>query len=268
MIKPKILYATQDMMPYVDETEIGLITRYLAPKIQRLGYEIRLFMPCFGTINTRREQVHEVQRLGGANFVIGSDVYTLNIKAASIATAKMQIYFTNNDDLFKRRFKTRDANGTLFADNHKRMVFYARTTLATIERQLWQPVIVHCHGWFSMLVPLYLRKVLRKEEYFSKVKIVVSVYDDAFEEVFADNFAQQISIKGLRARDMEILQPPNYVNLMKLAIANADGVIIASPNIHPELQAYIAKRKLPTLQYQPPDNQAQAYASFYGSLLA
>jgi starch synthase len=268
MIKPKILYVCQEVMPYVDETEMGRTIRFLSPKIQHNGYEIRLFMPCWGTINCRRMQLHEVIRLGGTNFIIGGDAYPLVIKAASIATAKMQIYFTDNEDLFKRKFQNLDADGMPFADTANRMSFFARATLTTIQKQLWQPAIVHCHGWFAALLPLYLKKVtMRKDAFFEKAKIVVSLYDEAFDGELATNFAQQISITGIRSRDIEVLQTANYVNLMKLAIANADGVIAGSGTIHPELEQFIAKRRVPLLAYDA-ENQDKAYAAFYKNILA
>ena len=252
----------------MEETEAARAVRFLPQLMQEAGYEFRLFMPCFGMVNARRFQLHEVIRLGGTNIKIGSELYPLTIKAASIQSARIQIYFVNNEECFKRRFEDRDENGVFYADNHTRMVFFARGTLHTIKKQIWQPVVVHCHGWFSMLLPLYIKKAMRKDPFFENIKVVVSLYDECFEEEFPPDFAKQILITGVRSRDVELLAPPNYVNLMKVAIANADGVVAGSANIHPQLQEFMAKRRTITLPYcQQPDLQAKEYAAFYEKII-
>jgi starch synthase len=267
MIKPRILFATQAIMPYSSESEIAHVSRYLPQQIQDMGYEFRLFMPCFGNINARRHQLHEVIRLGGTNFYIGGDAYPLIIKAASITTARIQIYFTDNEDCFKHKDAERDQEGVFYPDNDKRMILFALGTLHTIKKQLWQPLIVHCHGWFSMLLPLYLKKVLRKDPFFGNIKIVVSLYDDVFEEEFGPDFIKHASITGIRSRDLELMQQPNCTNLMKLAIANADGVIVVGEKTSLEVLEYITKRKKPILRIKNSELNPKMYANFYANLI-
>jgi starch synthase len=268
MPKAKILHVSQELMPYTDETEIARVSRLMPQQLQEAGYDVRLFMPCFGNINVRKHQLHEVIRLGGTNVKINGNPYPLNIRAGCIPNAKMQCYFIDNEECFKRKFQVRDAQNTFFADNHRRMIFFARGTLHTVKKQIWQPAVVHCHGWFAALAPLYLKKLLRKDPFFENIKVVVSIYDDSFAEEFSPDFAKQVLVTGLRARDVEALTQPNYVNLMKLAIANADGVIQGSTAINEELQRFVAKRRIPMLPYVELDNQGIAYATFYEDLMA
>ncbi|GHU97070.1 glycogen synthase [Bacteroidia bacterium] len=238
--------------------------------MQKEGYETRLFMPCFGTINTRRHQLHEVIRLSGTTFMINDGYYPLSLKVTSIPSIRMQIYFIDNEDYFKRKFQTHDANGALWGDNHERMVFFTRGTLETSKRLCWQPNLVHCHGWFSMLTPLFVKKAYHRDAMFSNAKVVLSVYDQGFEGALNANFSQIASLDGVSPKDVALLKEPTYVNLIKFAIAHADGVIIGSPKIHPELVKHLKDLKalkFPVLPYQEPHQQVKAYATFYNKIL-
>lgn len=250
-------------MPYVKETEISRISRTLPQGIRQEGFDSRVFMPCYGNISMWRYQLHEVIRLGGTNFSIGDGFYPLIIKVASITSARMQVYFIENEDCFQRRYQTLDEHGNLFDDNHRRMIFFTRGTITSIKKLLWQPRVVHCHGWFTMLMPMYIKKALAKDPFFAKARVVVSVYDETFKGELNPALAQNVVVPGIRAQDTALLQRPNYVNLMKHAISYADGVIIGSEKINPELMEYIETIKAPVLPYQTPEQQTKAYAAFY-----
>ena len=66
----KILFITQEMVPFVPESPKALMGRYLPQAIQDRKHEIRTFTPKWGIINERRNQLHEVIRLSGMNLII------------------------------------------------------------------------------------------------------------------------------------------------------------------------------------------------------
>ncbi|GHT68055.1 glycogen synthase [Bacteroidia bacterium] len=267
MLKPKILYVSQEIFPYAEETEISQISRFLPERMKAVGYEVRLFMPCYGTINTRRFQLHEVIRLVGTNFTIGESFLPIVIRVASIPSAKMQIYFIDNEECFKRKFQMQDEHDALFADNHKRMIVFARGTLKAIKDLIWQPALIHCHGWFSALTPLYIKKAFCHDPFFAATKIVVSIYDENFSEELSADAAKHAIITGIKAKDTELLKHSSYVNLMKFAIANADGVIVGSKKIHPDLVKHLKTLKIPVLPYQNEEQRVKAYSTFYNKIL-
>jgi starch synthase len=175
MSKHKILYICQQIMPYLPENEESKLCRELSQVMQERGNEIRTFMPRYGCVNERRNQLHEVIRLSGMNLIIDDNDHQLIIKVASIPSARIQIYFIDNEDFFSRRATVRDEAGVEFEDNDERMVFFARGVLETVKKLRWTPDIVHCHGWFSTVAPLYLRKVFNNDPIFRDVKIVSSL---------------------------------------------------------------------------------------------
>src|SRR5512145_391352 len=176
MEKNRVLFVAQEITPYLPESHMGLIGRHLPQGIQEKGREIRTFMPRFGSINERRNQLHEVIRLSGMNLIIDDNDHPLIIKVASIQQARMQIYFIDNEDYFSRKSIVADANGKEFEDNDERAVFYARGVLETVKKLRWAPDLVHCHGWMSSLVPVYLRSIYHDDPLFHNYKIVYSVY--------------------------------------------------------------------------------------------
>lgn len=267
MEKTKVLFVHQEITPYLDENPISLIGRNLPEGIQLKGKEIRIFMPRFGNINERRNQLHEVIRLSGMNLIINDTDHPLIIKVASIQKARMQIYFIDNDDFFTRRKSTiTDKDGVFFEDNDDRTVFFSRGVIETIRKLNWSPDIIHCHGWMSALIPIYIKKVFRDNPLFNESKIVYSLYDDDFAGLFRDGFDKKMKLQNIAPEDIEFLKDASYVNLMKTALDFSDGIIIGSEKINPELEDYARSLNIPLLEYQSPENYVDAYNDFYDNL--
>lgn len=228
-------------------------------------------MPRYGCINERRNQLHEVIRLSGMNIVINDIDRPLIIKVSSISSARMQVYFIDNEDYFHRKSIYTDADGKFMPDNDERAAFFARGILETVKKLRWNPSIIHCQGWISNLLPLYLKKTYKDDPIFTNSKVVLSLYDEYSGIRFSDEMKTKIMMHGLRSKDIENIFDPTGINLAKLAIQYSDGIIMGSPSIDPELTSYIAKHKLPVLNYTEIDHPAstyiQKYNSFYDQIL-
>ena len=184
----RVLFVNSEITPYLPETPISLIGRYLPQGIQERKKEIRSFMPRYGCINERKNQLHEVIRLSGMNIIISDVDHPLVIKVASISAARMQVYFIDNEDYFRRKQVAYDEKGNFFADNGDRAIFFARGVLETAKKLRWAPDIIHCHGWITHLLPLYLKKIYKDDPIFANSKVVLSLYNDTPAEPFAKNF--------------------------------------------------------------------------------
>jgi starch synthase len=267
MEKANVLFVAQEITPYLKETPLGKVGRYLPQGIQERGKEIRTFMPRYGNINERRNQLHEVIRLSGMNLIINDSDHPLIIKVASIQAARMQIYFIDNEEYFQRKAVIRDKNGKFFPDNDERAVFFSRGVIETVKKLGWPPHIVHCHGWMGSLIPLYLRTAFKDNPLFSDTKIIYSVYNDDFKESFPEGFPQKIKMEGIKAEDLRHFAQGDYVNLTKAALAFSDAAIIGSTEIHPEIADHLKQWKKPVLDYQDEAHYIDAYNEFYDSLL-
>ena len=268
MGKHKILYICQQIMPYLPENEESKLCRELSQAMQERGNEIRTFMPRYGCINERRNQLHEVIRLSGMNLIIDDNDHQLIIKVASIPSARIQIYFIDNEDFFSRRAVVTDENGAEFEDNDERMVFFARGVLETVKKLRWQPTIVHCHGWFSSIAPLYLRKVFNNDPIFRDVKIVSSLYEDRFTTPLNDQLRNKIEGEGIVDENISIIDNPSYENLYRFVMSQVDGVIAGSAAVDTKLldEARAAGKKV--LEYVSPEEEVfyDNYARFYDEL--
>ena len=259
----KVLFITQEIVPYVSGSEMALLGRNLPSAIQDKGREIRTFMPKWGNINERRNQLHEVIRLSGMNLIIDDTDHPLIIKVASIQSARMQVYFIDNDDYFQNRLQACDENGNEYEDNDERAVFYARGVLETVKKLRWQPDIIHCHGWISALAPLYIKRAYREEPSFRDSKVVYSLYDDDLKQKFAPDFANRVLMKGVTKKDLAgVSSPADFVALSKLAIDYSDGIVQQSEHVNEEVLAYARQCGKPFLEYQG-DNFAEACNDFY-----
>jgi starch synthase len=268
MEKTKVLFVSQEITPYLPESEMSIIGRYLPQGIQEKGKEIRTFMPRYGCINERRNQLHEVIRLSGMNLIIDDTDHPLIIKVASIQAARMQVYFIDNEDFFQRKSVLTDATGKYFKDNDERAIFFARGVLETVRKLRWSPDIVHCHGWITSLVPLYLKKAYNEDPLFSNSLVVMSLYDDAFTPNLDNNFKNKLFVDGVEENDVSVVQEPSYENLQKLAINMSDAVVQGSPEINKNLLDYTKEMKRPFLGYQDEENYVNAYSDFYDKVLA
>jgi len=267
MEKTKVLFIHQEITPYLKETPMSLIGRYLPQGIQERGKEIRIFMPRFGNVNERRNQLHEVIRLSGMNMIINDTDHPLIIKVASIQKARIQIYFIDNDDFFTRRkFTFADKNEDFYEDNDDRTVFFSRGVIETVKKLNWPPDIIHCHGWISSLVPLYIKRAFKDNPLFSDSKVIYSVYDDDFEGAFRNGYDKKLKMPGIIAKEIKFLKNPTYANIQKSALDFADAIIFASPKINQDVETYARSLNKPILEYQGEENYVDAYNEFYDKI--
>ena len=264
----KVLFITQEITPYVPESEMSKLGRQLPQTIQEKGKEIRTFMPKWGNVNERRNQLHEVIRLSGMNLIIDDTDHPLIIKVASIQAARMQVYFIDNDDYFQHRLMATDENGVEYSDNEERAIFYARGVLETVKKLRWCPDIIHCQGWMSAFVPLYIKKAYQEEPSFRDSKVIFSLFGENPQSMVEENWVEKVMIKGIEKSDIEsvINQPANYEDLLKLAITYSDGVIQNSEKTNSNLLDYAREKGIPTLEYQTPETYAEAFNNFYDEI--
>ncbi|MBR1395308.1 MAG: glycogen/starch synthase [Prevotella sp.] len=265
MAKKKILFINQEISPYVPDTELSLMGRALPQAMQEKGHEIRTFMPKWGTINERRGQLHEVIRLSGMNLIINDTDHPLIIKVASIQQARVQVYFIDNDDYFSRRQMEKDEMGNDYPDNGERAIFFARGVLETVKKLRWVPDIIHCQGWMSAVVPLYIKTAYQDEPSFADTKVVTSLFAKSLTNNLGTNFKKCLEFRETTA---DLLTGYNdnfdFVEMGKLAIDYSDGVILSSPEVNKTLENYAATKGIPLLGYQ--EDFAEGYEAFYNQI--
>ena len=267
MEKTKVLFISQEITPYLPETEISNVGRYLPQGIQEKGKEIRTFMPRYGSVNERRNQLHEVIRLSGMNLIIDDTDHPLIIKVGSIQAARMQVYFIDNEDYFLRKHVLTDEYNNEFEDNEERTIFFTRGVLETVKKLRWAPDIVHCHGWFTGLVPLYLKKAFHDDPLFCDAKVIYSIYDNEFKTPLHHSFKSKLIVEGIKDDDIKSLDNPDFINLSKIAIDNSDALIFGSEIINRELKDYVSTLNKPVLPYFALDKIVDEYSDFYDNLL-
>mgnify|MGYP003630217965 FL=1 len=261
----RILYVSSEVVPYLPETEISSMS-FEAPRlVNQQGGQIRIFMPRYGNINERRHQLHEVIRLSGINLVINDLDMPLIIKVASIPKERIQVYFIDNDEYFKRKATLTDENGNLFPDNDERAIFFAKGVIETVKKLNWSPDVIHVHGWLASLLPLYLKEYYKDEPLFSDSKIITSIYKQSFDETLNNDMFNKVKFDNISEDAFKILKTPSYTNLMKLAVDYSDALIIGSEEIPDDLQSYVKNSKKPVLEYKFKDEFGDAYTEFLNS---
>ncbi len=263
MEQKRILFVSSEVVPYLAENEVSSMSYDVPKMINDQGGQIRIFMPRYGNINERRHQLHEVIRLSGMNLVVNDLDMPLIIKVASIPRERIQVYFIDNDEYFKRKATFTDEDGVLFPDNDERAIFFAKGVVETVKKLNWVPDIIHVHGWMASILPVYLKHFYKNEALFMHTKIVTSVYSQSFDGVLNTEMINKIKFDGIPAAAIADLETPNYENIIKTAVKHSDAVIIASEHVSLSLTQFIETSKKPFLPFAPKDTFAEVYTNFY-----
>ena len=225
MNKKKVLLITQEMEPYTALSEISQLAHRLPLFFNSQKSEIRILMPRFGTINERRHRLHEVVRLSGMNIIVNDDDYPLIIKVASLPESRIQVYFLDNDEFFKRKSVFEDSDGQAFDDNIDRSVFFCKGAIETVRKFGWAPDYIHCHGWMTSLIPFYLRTAYKNDPLFQASKVIYSLFDSFKQPLSFDDFAPKASINNLEAGDLLDFKIGDEMNIHKGAMLHSDAII-------------------------------------------
>jgi len=268
MEKRKVLFISQEMHPYLPtDNPIANISRNLPQQVMEQGYEIRNFMPRFGCINERRHQLHEVIRLSGMNLVINDMDQPLIIKVASIPSARTQVYFIDNEEYFKRKYTLEDKEGKCFEDNDERAVFFARGVFETVKKLGWAPDLIHCHGWMTSLVGVYLKNLYQNEPVFQNTKVIQSLYaTDAFSEPLRDGFAEKVRMEDMTE---ESFNPENtsYASVLKESLKYADAIVVGAEPLDSEVKKHVDQLNLPLATINPEEDIVGPVLDLYEQLI-
>jgi starch synthase len=266
--KKRILFIANEMSPYLELTEFAEIVNKLAIKSNDAGLEVRCIMPRFGTINERRHRLHEVVRLSGINVSVDNDDYPLQIKVASLPNARLQVYFLDNEDFFKRKFVFNDEEEKWYDDNDLRTIFFCKGALETVKKFGWPPDIIHCSGWMTGLIPLYLKTVYKKEPVFAHSKVIYTLGSDTFPEKLSDDFVKKALIHtSLKEKDLEIFKDANNIALQRGAASYADAITFGAENVDKKLVEEFSKVKgKKVIPFKGWDTDLTEYLELYSDL--
>jgi starch synthase len=270
MKKAKVLFVSQEITPFLELTDVSKIARQLPQGIQEKGKEIRTFMPRFGLINERRNQLHEVIRLSGMNLIIDDTDHPLIIKVASIQSARMQVYFIDNEEYFQRKSIFRDAKKKFHKDNEDRMVFFCRGVLETVKKLGWAPDVIHCHGWMTSLIPFFVKTGYKDDPMFRNSRVVFSSYYQDLDETMSPNLVKKMKMDGVTADDLKLYKDPTMVNVNIAAMKWSDGIVKGCDEKNATIDAYLKKVNKPVLQFKPLDEEngfVSSCSDFYDELL-
>ena len=258
----RILYVSSEVVPYLAENEVSLQSYEMPKMINDLGGQIRIFMPRYGNINERRHQLHEVIRLSGMNLVVNDMDMPLIIKVASIPKERIQVYFIDNDEYFKRKATFSDEEGVLYPDNDERAIFFAKGVVETVKKLNWVPDVIHVHGWMTAMLPVYLKHYYKDEGIFAETKIISSVYEQGFEGELDKEFINKVLFDNISKDAVSDLASPTYENLMKVSIMHSDAVVAGSEVLSPTLTKFIESSNKPFLPFASKDTIKEVYTSF------
>lgn len=266
--KKRILFIANEMSPYLELTEFSEIVNKLAIKSNDSGYEVRCIMPRFGVINERRHRLHEVVRLSGINVSVENDDFPLQIKVASLPNARLQVYFLDNEDLFKRKHIFHDDEEKWFDDNGMRTIFFCKGALETVKKFGWPPDIIHCSGWMTGLIPFYLKSAYKKEPVFAHSKVIYTIGANSFKEKLGASFLKLAKINPvIKDKDLEPFKDSNNLGMMKGGASYADAITFGAEKTDKKLVEEFGKVKGKKILNFNPESDLTDYLQLYSDLV-
>ena len=265
--KKRILFIANEMSPYLEMTEFAEIVNRLAVKSNESGMEVRCIMPRFGMINERRHRLHEVVRLSGINVSIDGDDYPLVIKVASLPNARLQVYFLDNEDLFKRKSLFHDEDEKWFEDNALRTVLFCKGALETVKKFGWPPDIIHCSGWMTGLIPMFIKTAYKKEPVFSNCKVIYTIGQTTFKEKMGAEFKKVATINNnIKEKDLECFKDGSNVAMFRGGAQFADAITFGAAKVDKKLMDEFGKVKgKPIIRYDE-ESDLTDYLQMYNDL--
>ncbi len=256
---------SQEIHPYLPENEISKPSLYLPKKMNQLGHQVRIFMPRYGLINERRHQLHEVIRLSGINVIVNDMDQPLIIKVASVPSARLQVYFIDNEEFFKRKATFSDEDDVFYKDNDQRAIFFCRGVIETVRKLGWAPDIIHCHGWLASFLPLYIKKFYDDDPLFADSKIVFSAYKHQ-DRKMPETLIENLTFDGVEGDDLARYKNADLNTLYKAASHYADAVVFGSKDISDEVKDYITNNVTNFLPYSDADDLPTKVAELYAQI--
>ncbi len=265
--KKRILFIANEMSPYLELTEFAEIVNKLAVLSNDNNLEVRCIMPRFGVINERRHRLHEVVRLSGINVTINNDDYPLVIKVASLPNARLQVYFLDNDDFFKRKSIFTDENEKWFDDNGLRTVLFCKGALETVKKFGWPPDVIHCSGWMTGLIPMFVKAAYKKEPVFSNSKVVFTIGQNTFKEKLGSDFLKLITINDhVTSKELDFFKDNNNVAMFKGGASFADAITFGADNVDKKLVDEFSKVKGKKILKYDAESDLTDYLQLYADL--
>ena len=265
--KKRILFIANEMSPYLEMTEFAEIVNRLAVKANETGMEVRCIMPRFGMINERRHRLHEVVRLSGINVQIDGDDYPLVIKVASLPNARLQIYFLDNEDYFKRKSLFHDENEKWFDDNALRTVLFCKGALETVKKFGWPPDIIHCSGWMTGLIPMYIKNAYKKEPVFSNCKIIYTIGQNTFKEKLGGEFKKLATLNSfIKEKELEPFSDGSNTAMFRGGATYADAITFGAEKVEKKLVDEFSKVKGKKVLMYNAESDLTDYLQLYNDL--
>ncbi len=264
MQNKRVLIISSEVTPYLPQTDQAINSFQIPKAVNDAGGQIRIFMPRYGMINERRHQLHEVIRLSGMNMVVNDMDMPLIIKVASIPKERMQVYFIDNEEYFKRKAILKDEKEVLFPDNDERMIFFTKGVFETVKKLNWSPDIIHLHGWFTSLFPLYMKTCFSDDPIFESSKIVTSIYPKDFEGELSAELESKVAFDVEDESARILFKKSSYENLINLAVNFSDGVVLSGENISKNILSNIESKKLPAITFEE-SSKENAYVDFFNN---
>ncbi len=261
----KILYAAAEISPFARMTNTADMLRFLPASLQDKGFEIRILLPKYGSINDRRNRLHEVIRLAGIEVEVGENTESMKIKVASIPNAKLQVYFLDNDTYFKRKGMFKDTkSGEFYPDNLERLVFYNKGVLETVKKLGWKPDIIHCHDWAAGFIPVYLRNLYKDDAIFEDTKVLYNLHSPVNEGIFDLDTIDVMKLP--ESVDMDKVTTDGKLDFVKAGI-NYSDVVVTGNDIRDEYDQLFSELNIESTKIQgSPQDVSSKFADFYRTI--
>jgi starch synthase len=227
MSSMNVLMIAGEVQPYAKTGGLGEVMAALPKAVHRLGHDVRVYMPLYGTISRKQFAFVPIGREMSLN--VGDEISPIRF-SASILSQEVPIYFLESEKYFP------PDQSVIYDPKLGNLPYYAfnLSVFKLLETLDWIPDVIHIHDWHAGLIPNIIR-YLPADSPYAKIATVETIHNSAYVAI-ADQWQipkeDQDTGDGLPPTDTRKVQ---YINFLKRGIANADIVTTVSEQYAKEL---------------------------------
>ncbi len=228
----KILMVATEAAPFAKEGGVADVIGSLPKELAALGHDVRVFLPCYGSIDTARWQLQHTG-IWHTFPLIGSD-QTIAIWRGTLPDSSVTVYFLEHDWYFGRH--QRIYLGLDQLDEQRRFLLFCRGLLEVLPRLDFWPDIFHLNDWQTAPCAAYLRTLYRYLLRQGMARIVYTIHNLQYQGRWSPSILDEAGLDRLQVFVQNGLEFWGDVNWMKAGIMYADAISTVSHRYAEEIQ--------------------------------
>ena len=220
------MFASSEVFPFAKTGGLGDVAGSLPKAISKLGTDIRVVMPNYGSI--------PLQYKNSMDF-LGFIYVDLSWRHQYCGVLKLvnddiTYYFLDNEYYFNRSELYGDF------DQAEQFTFFSKAIIEMLPLIGFKPDIIHCNDWQTGVVSLLMKANYRHTPFYSKMKTVFTIHNLKYQGIFPKEVLTDLLEVDWKYFTSNGIEFHDNINYMKAGLVYSDSVSTVSPSYAQEIK--------------------------------